>query len=198
MVGEVIDVGSVERLVQKLLGHIDNLKHVKNKAACFDVDETLLFWNAEDSDAFAVHPLIKPLYDALATKDYKLFIITARPKTERGIRYVARQMMSLGYDMKVVPTSGVYMQPKDFYEAGATGEFKLAARKHIIQKYGVKVVLMVGDQFTDLFHNSFEGFQEISNKSRRFDREKLDSVGILVANPDEHTALGLKLPSVHH
>ena len=132
------------------------------------------------------------MYDKLVELGYAIFIITARPKTEPGIKYVAKQLRGLGYDLTPIPLSGIYMQPKDYYDNNLTGRFKYDVRKHIQDKYKVKIIFMVGDQFTDIFPEGKNDFRKIKDVKYKGESEKvMDSLGIIVANPDDVTSIGL-------
>jgi hydroxymethylpyrimidine pyrophosphatase-like HAD family hydrolase len=198
----VISQGVVETLVDKVVSTIQD-SHVKNGAVAFDIDETLLFWgdaNSSNPNAVVAHPHVSKLFDAAAKKDYKIFIITARPKTQEGLAYAVRQLDGLGYDLSYIPEGGVFLQNKEYYdskERNSTGMFKHDVRKLISEEYGYNVILMVGDQWTDVFEDGASGWRSLNKNEDEHFFEVTDRIGVLIAYPDKHTGIGFKLPSLH-
>ena len=128
---------------------------------------------------------------------FKIFIITARPKTESGITYLVKQLRTLNYDLSPIPPGGMYMMNREYYDDdttkinwSTTGLFKSTARDHIQEKYHVKIIAMVGDQWSDIFKNGDnEKFIEAHNLSGQ--------TSYIIKNSDSNVKIGLKLPDVH-
>lgn len=157
---------------------------VKSTALCFDIDDTLLLWRGEDA---VVNEPAHSLYHRARDLGYQIFVVTARTKSAGNMRYSLEQLRVLGYDLEAIPTGGLYLMPKAYFNSGEVGEFKRDARKHIESKYGVQILAMVGDQWTDLFakgddHEIALGLDD-------------DHHAYVIAQPDETHAIGVKLES---
>ena len=191
---DILYEGNVEDAVKLLKKQIKKHK-LANASICFDVDETLLFWQSEDSlasgedEKFTKHPTVQHLYTAAKNAGYSIFIITARPKTRNGLIYMAKQLKELNYDLNPIPKSGMYMMPKKYYDNYLTGEFKSDARDHIKKKFGVTINIMVGDQWTDVFRNG-----EKNPAISKFNMSNKKCY--ILKNSDFNLILGLQLPSI--
>ncbi len=175
--------GSANKVSQKMLEALYKFKDVKNRAIGFDVDETLLFWN-ENNDV-TINNNLKPIFDIGKRLGYKIFIITARPHTINGLKYMVNQLSGLGYDISIVPEGGMYMKPIEYQNDPHPGMFKLDARRHISYKYDVKFIAMFGDQWSDIFSNGTK-----PSSLRNFSGKE----AYIYSTPDLVTALGVKLP----
>ena len=192
---DILYEGNVKDAVELLKQQIHK-SNIARPSVCFDVDETLLFWQSENStisdvgERFTKHPTVAPLYNAAKEAGYSIFIITARPKTKNGLTYMVKQLRELNYDLSAIPESGMYMMPKNYYKNYLTGEFKSDARDHIKQKFNVTISIMVGDQWTDVFRNG--------DKNKLISKLHLsDKKCYVFKNSDYNVNLGLKLPSVN-
>tara|TARA_Y100000748_G_scaffold292357_1_gene280768 strand:+ start:38655 stop:39239 length:585 start_codon:yes stop_codon:yes gene_type:complete len=192
---DILYEGNVEDAVKLLQKQIKKHKSA-DACICFDVDETLLFWQSDDSvtsgeeEKFTKHPTVAHLYTTAKNAGYSIFIITARPKTKNGLIYMAKQLKKLNYDLGSIPQAGMYMMPKKYYDNYLTGEFKSDARDHIKSKFGVTINIMVGDQWTDVFRNG-----EKNSAISKFNLS--DKKCYIIKNSDFNLILGLKLPSVN-
>tara|TARA_X000000950_G_scaffold288854_1_gene407921 strand:- start:9865 stop:10416 length:552 start_codon:yes stop_codon:yes gene_type:complete len=137
--------GVVQNLSNFLEEHGPAIKsRIKTPLACFDVDETLLEWGADDSSRRREE--VATLFNLAVKEGYKIYIITARDKSQSGLAYLKTQLASLGFDTHKIEK--IYMMPSTESDVG---QFKSDARSRIIQQTGGKFVIMVGDQMTDVF-----------------------------------------------
>ena len=129
---KIMFTGLVDSSVSKAISELRTYRlrnNSDNLAICFDVDETLLFWRGESSEGgstsvntemFVAHLSIFKLHKAAIAMYFKIFIITARPKTEAGINYLVKQLKVLNYDLKPIPPGGMYMMNREFYDDDTT------------------------------------------------------------------------------
>ena len=199
--------GLVDQSVHKTVSELRTYRRRNesgNLAACFDVDETLLFWRSNSSEGstsvntemFVAHLSLLKHNQAAIVINYQIFIITARPKTDAGLAYLVKQLRKLNYDLHAIPPGGIYMMNREYYDdttrinGSSTGTFKSSARDHIQKKYNVQIIAMVGDQWSDVFKNGDnEEFLDTHNLSGQ--------TSYIIRNADENVKIGLKLPDVH-
>ena len=184
---ERIMSGTVDAVLCELLKRL-RLVDVPNPAVAFDVDDTLILWQP-DSDAVARHPVVARFFEILHEKhekhDMQSFIITARTKTLKGYEYMLDQLRGCGVNVEgKIPPGGIYMTPKKFVDDDHAGRFKYCARKHIQRKFGVQMLVMVGDQWWDIFEQG-----EAPEAGLNPDHAHL------YQHPDNLTMFGVKLPA---
>lgn len=122
-----------------------------------DIDETIL----DNRQEFQTHPdfkwsdfeswmqraeapLLKPTADFLSwsrSRGYAIFLITGRPEKDRAATIENLVRRGVDYD-------GLYMRPKGDDELAE--DMKTAHRK-TIEDMGFKIVVNIGDQFSDLY-----------------------------------------------
>ncbi len=100
-------------------------------AVMFDIDDTLIFTNGK-----ANVPIINLLYQAKSL-GYKIIIITARP-----VNSITAKITEWQLNRYKIPYDALYITP-----AENKGNVKV--------KTGLKYVLSVGDQPTDLTHTEY-------------------------------------------
>lgn len=100
-------------------------------AVMFDIDDTL--W--EVRTGLRIEPILDLLYTSRML-GYSIVIITARPSTPENQRWTVNQLHQLG----VVPDHLAYCPP----------EVKDTAKDAFASQLGLRFVLSVGDQWTDL------------------------------------------------
>ncbi len=179
----IVRTGTTKQVVARVVEMLKD-KHVSLKKTygkpivCFDVDECLLEWTGENSSRRRKD--VAPLYEATKELGFKLYIITARPKTKNGLVYLRNQLETLGYDPDEF--ENLYMMPREYSDPGV---FKSEARAHIRRKTGRDIVLMVGDQPTDVLKDP--DHSKISfGKTRAY----------IVSNPDKGLLLGVKVSEI--
>ena len=168
----------VERVKAMLRAKAPHLR-AENMAVCFDVDECLLQWDGEKSFR---RQDVASLFDVSRELGLKRYIITARPKTTGGIQYLRKQLAALGFSPRELEE--IYMMPREYDDPGI---YKSDARQHIRNKTSRDILLMVGDQSTDIFRSP----------DRTAATDRMDpNLAYIVAEPDDGVLLGLKLSEV--
>lgn len=127
-----------------------NNPEIKNFAAVFDIDETLLR-NGENfgkgENEISIQPAGFILFKWCTNKNLPIILVTARSKRGDAREYALEQLRALGYDLSQVKQ--VWMNPKGYDELGDAGAaFKRQARKKIAEKY--TILLNAGDRWTDV------------------------------------------------
>ncbi|CAN5676218.1 HAD family acid phosphatase [soil metagenome] len=141
-----------------------------NLAIVSDIDETIL----DNREQFRLHPqknwdlfdkwvneskapVLKPTYEFLTwarSKGFAIFFITGRPESDRKATIVNLVKHNISYD-------ALYLRP---HHGGApTEEFKTAVRQDI-EKMGFKIVVNIGDQFSDLAGGHSLDCEKLPNK----------------------------------
>ena len=174
--GKIIE-GSTSDLIKTIISGSNSLKKRSN-IAVFDVDECLL-WNNKDGSV-SRRILVGELWDHLVNTGWKMYICTARDKTESSCQYVQDQLSGLGYANYGL----VYMRP----EGADVGIYKFSSRVRISEELNQKIGIMVGDQLTDIFPSGkapvvISGGQAINSDKKTY----------IVSEPDSVTQIGIKL-----
>lgn len=179
--------GSEQRVIQHTMSIMSRLDgKIENPAIAFDVDDTLIRWNPSDGVSVAPHPIVHRLYEHARKLGYQIFIITARSHSNHGLEYMVDQLHGAGYHLRgTVPHGGMYMTPLSYQGNEHPGEFKSDARTDIEKKFGVNMVVMVGDKFWDMIRS---GRPPVALDNTEYAH--------LLVKPDTNTMLGLKLRSV--
>jgi len=176
----IVRSGTTTKIISRVVEMLEK-KHVALKKSyeepivCFDVDECLLEWTGPNTSRQRKD--VAPLYEAAKKLGFKLYIITARPKTTGGLVYLRNQLSELGYDPDVFEK--LYMMPREYDDPGV---FKSDARAHIMRQTGKDIVLMVGDQPTDVL-------KDPDSANISFGKTK----AYIVSNPDDGLLLGVKV-----
>lgn len=179
----VLKSGTTLNMTKSLVDMLQKKKDsfTGDEIVCFDVDECLVEWFGDGKNENSKRRKhVAPLYEAVNDLGLKKYIITARPKTFGGLAFLKDQLRTLGYN----PDGFVelYMMPKEFDDPGI---FKSEARKHIMNKTGRDIFLMVGDQATDVLRDP-------SRSKIKFDPKK----GYIVSNSDYGLRLGFKVSEI--
>jgi len=124
----ISEMENLSRVAQRRLGE---RRVGDGDAVMFDIDDTL--WEVRTGKR------IEPMLDLLYTSrmlGYSIVIITARPSTPDNQRWTIQQLHQMG----VVPDHIAYCPP----------EVKDDAKDAYTQQKGLRFILSVGDQWTDL------------------------------------------------
>ncbi|MBS1955904.1 MAG: hypothetical protein JST89_17095 [Cyanobacteria bacterium SZAS-4] len=141
-----------------------------NLAIVSDLDETLL----DNRPQFRLHPIrswdifdkwiqeskapvLKPTYDLLEwarTQGYAIFFITGRPEKDRKPTIINLVRDNVSYD-------ALYLREK--HGGPPAEEYKTAVRKKI-EEMGFKIVLNIGDQYSDLAGGYSLDCEKLPNK----------------------------------
>jgi acid phosphatase len=136
-----------------------------------DIDETIL----DNREEFSSHPdfkwsefeawmqraeapLLKPTADFLSWargQGYAIFLVTGRREKDRAATIQNLVRRGVDYD-------GLYMRPDNY--KGAAAEVMKTAHRDSIEKMGFKIVVNIGDQFSDLYGGKAEECVKLPNK----------------------------------
>ncbi len=190
--GAVLLSGSPDDVIRQTIDALEDAhengiieKHCNGRqaAAVFDVDECLL-WNL-DGDVVQAREDMRSLWLYCKDKNYKLVIVTARPKSVKGEAYLKRQLKELQYGEVTNGIDRIYMMPRTEDDVGV---YKNKQRRRILERHEWVPVVMAGDQWTDVYAHGkspFGGHEEQYENDH--DRAHL------LARPDDVTLFGLKL-----
>lgn len=157
-------VPQLEHQIDIAIGFLDRsvaaAKPGEKLALVLDIDETSLSnWEVEQHDDFGyitndsnwfialrrgkAIPGTLHLFHEAQKKHVAVFFITGRPESQRAD--TAANLISEGFDS----WEELYLRPKDHSTSQTTVEYKSGDRAKIVAK-GYRIVLNVGDQFSDL------------------------------------------------
>ncbi len=160
-------LNDVEKVISKALDSLSSLKFPENAAAVFDIDETVLLnyphikkldfgyipelwdkWVAL-GEAPAIEP-VKKLYDKLLKENVRIIFITGRKDYQYEPTH--RNLIEAGFtefDTLITRKSDVPYKPASV--------FKEIERAALVKK-GCKIIMCVGDQYSDMSGN-YTGFR---------------------------------------
>lgn len=138
--------GSVQGAKTYVLNRLKEMALGPKHAAVFDIDETLIL-NLE-GDEFQRNTPVWKVYNYLNGKGVALYFVTARRKSEASIDYARHQV-----DTFYPKNDGLYMVNKKHDEDSSASDFKFACRERIENKKQKRIVLNVGDNWSDLTTN---------------------------------------------
>lgn len=141
-----------------------------NMAIVSDIDETVF----DNRPHFRLHPVrnwdvfdewlqeskapvLQPTYDFLKwarQQGFAIFFITGRPESDRKPTIINLVRNQISYD-------GLYL--RDHHGGPPAEEYKTAVRQQI-EKMGFKIVVNIGDQFSDLAGGSSLDCEKLPNK----------------------------------
>lgn len=143
----------VVNLCRRFLSEAAQREEPRGLAVAFDIDDTLLrYADPEDrgSDATEVFVGFKKVYDKAISLNMKVLLITARPEepsSQLATRnQLARHGLQTYHDI-------AYCPPQIVPVIRNIGEYKAAARARLEQRHRCKIVMNVGDQWSDLLGN---------------------------------------------
>lgn len=116
-------------------------------AVVLDIDATVLYNNPGTMCRADFNEKIKMLYDLAHERNIPVYFVTARIGTQSNFENTLKQLDCMGYTSWY---AGLFMRPPAVNSEAAIGVYKLNARKAIMQKYRRRIILNVGDQWTDL------------------------------------------------
>lgn len=147
---------------EKALSYLESCKNTPGKLAIvMDIDETSLSdYQVEEEMGFEFKAdifnkfvseekgvAIKPsltLFNQAKKQGIAVFFITGRPESQREV--TIGNLEKAGYK----DWTKLIMQPNDAQKVGSMSIFKTAARKEIEEKNGYRIILNIGDQYSDL------------------------------------------------
>lgn len=154
-------------------------------ALVFDIDHTLLHSNRRLKSQRRNKPIVA-LYDQAVAAGYHVYLVTARPDTETNNLLTLQELQRDGITL----FTGLYMLPAAKPSTlAAVGKYKSSARQQIMKHTGRRILLTVGDMWTDLRALSPAAVDKLDAKhgERKY---------LLVQKPSSGVAWGLKLPEI--
>lgn len=113
----------------------------------FDIDATVLYNNNDQIVNAEPNFKVQPLYDIARSLRIPVHFVTARIGTPENRAQTVRQLIALGFNW----FDSLYMRPVDTPATyDAIGRYKLSARRAIERAGNKRILLNVGDQWTDL------------------------------------------------
>ena len=156
----------------------DLLKETRPKpAAVFDVDSTLLYYNAE-RETVAIEAM-RDLYNRLREAGISVFVITAR--SEEGRSFTEDQLRSIG----IRGCEHMYMHPTACLNHAEAARQKRESRAKIERK-GYTILLNCGDQWSD---HMVEDRNGLFCESRRGEDEENEKVLTFICDGSLHVKL---------
>ena len=137
------DENELERFVIGTLR--DHSIRSKEYAIVFDIDETLMIEHPKKENLFRANTPVVAMYREAQRLGYAIYLITARPKSTDGLKYTTKQLDKL--NLKDHET--IYFKNKIYEADASSSRFKRDARRRIFEKHGKKVLLNIGDQWSD-------------------------------------------------
>lgn len=186
---------AIEATVQAVNILIDSNKGVltrDNTAFTMDIDDTVLFVT-EPGDA--KHPcskrvntlrsMMKRLFEA-CQRFGRVYLVTAREGSERVGAWTREELHNAGFS----GWERIFYCPRKMRKSWDTiARFKRNARRAIERTYGHRIVLTVGDKWSDHLAHADTVHMD------RADASKPLFTLLTVTDPSQHTVLALKLPS---
>lgn len=170
--------GSVERAKTYVLNRLKEMALGPTDAAVFDIDETLIL-NLE-GDEYQMNTPVWEIYNYLNAKRVALYFVTARRKSQASIDYARRQV-----DTFYPKNDGLYMVNKEFNDEPSASDFKFACRERIQNQKDKRIVLNVGDNWSDLTTNVEQCKERWTSRENSY-----------VLEEDGNVLLSWKLPNV--
>ena len=122
-------------------------------AVMFDIDDTLLYINEgknKDSKITLIKPM-KDLLDYCINNDLLIIIITARDNKYRGYTVQQLNEYSINYSFLYLHESYQGETNEEF------NNFKSKIKKELYNKYKIKIIMSVGDNYIDII-GSYSGY----------------------------------------
>lgn len=142
--------------IVKTLKSADPRQHV----VVFDIDATVLY-NTDDNECGAVPNFkVQPIYDYAEKKGVPIYFVTARIGTPGNREATQRQLRCMGF----FTYEDLYMRGADVRTASQVAAFKAQSRRDIEQRTGKKVLLNVGDQWSDVVVGSASTYDSLEEQ----------------------------------
>ena len=172
-------------LIVKTLKRADPRQHV----IVFDIDATVLY-NTDDNECGAIPNFkVQPIYDYAEKNGIPIYFVTARIGTPGNREATKRQLKCMGF----FTYEDLYMRGADVRTASQVAAFKAQSRKDIEQRTGKRVLLNMGDQWSDVMVGSASTYTMLE--------EEFPGQHVLFMPPREaglHGAVHVKLFEVEH
>lgn len=174
--------GKLHESLDKIIDAADPTKY----SIVFDIDETLLFPDKRLKRQRLNTPLVR-LYRKVIKAGFQVFLVTARPDTGDNTLLTLKELKRDGIDLY----TGLYMLPHGrSRSAKSVGTFKHETRLAIAKRTKRKILLTVGDQWTDVM--PVHSKRSIESLDQKYGKKMF----LLIKKPSTGVEWGLKLPDL--
>lgn len=125
-----------------------------NPAVVFDIDDTLLAYKQNTNNnkrSWVRIEAMFELYTFLRQNGFYIFLITARPYSKKNLQTTTQQLKSFGFTQY----NGLFLMP-DIDPSTRTSyriaKFKTSIRTSLSKAYLIRIILNIGNLWTDLLH----------------------------------------------
>lgn len=122
-----------------------------------DIDATVLYNTNKESIVGAVPNFkVQPLYDLARNRRIPVHFVTARVGTKENRLWTLKQLRAMGFDW----FDSLFMRPPHVEPTPvAVAQYKLNARRAITASGQTRIILNMGDQWTDLMLADVPGIE---------------------------------------
>lgn len=128
--------------IKYLLDHANPRNHV----VVFDIDATVLYNTSENGCGAVPNFKVQHIYDEATKKGLDIYFVTARIGLPGNRKITVQQLHCMGFDN----FKELYMRGGKDRTVSEIARFKAFAREQIEQRTGKKVLLNMGDQWSDV------------------------------------------------
>lgn len=142
--------------ILQTLRSADPRKHV----IVFDIDATVLY-NTDDNQCGAIPNFkVQLIYDYAEKHGIPIYFVTARIGTASNREATKRQLQCMGF----FTYEDLYMRSADVQTASQVAVFKAHSRKDIERRTGKRVLINIGDQWSDVIVGSPSTYRFLEDK----------------------------------
>lgn len=128
--------------IDYLLRHSDPSSHV----VVFDIDATVLYNTRSNGCGAEPNFKVQRIYDMATKRGFDIYFVTARPGMPSNRQWTIEQLHCMGFDN----FKDLYMRSGKDRTVSDIARFKRNARDDIERRTGKKVLLNMGDQWSDV------------------------------------------------
>lgn len=144
----------------KFLSTINHLLQTANPAShvvVFDIDATVLYNTSRNQCGAEPNFKVQRIYDAATKRGFDIYFVTARPGMPSNRKWTIEQLHCMGFDN----FKGLYMRSGRDRTVSDIARFKRNSREDIERRTGKKVLLNMGDQWSDLVVTTPSAFESL-------------------------------------
>lgn len=153
------------RSFAKLKSVIDYLLVNANPAThvvVFDIDATVLYNTRSNGCGAEPNFKVQRVYDLATKRGFDIYFVTARPGMPSNRQWTIEQLHCMGFDN----FKDLYMRSGRDRTVSDIARFKRAAREDIERRSGKKVLLNMGDQWSDVVVTTPSAFSALDSDFR--------------------------------
>lgn len=165
--------------------------HTGKGCVVLDIDGTMM--TRGPRDGVKCHRSIVGLFHTARQLKLPVFIITARPASVENREYTLQELERCGISRKEIKT--LYMMPNARWENDPNfSDWKATKRETIAHTYGYKVLVNVGDQWSDMMRLVPYVKKDVERKISKF-IETLDPNATYVLKLPDVSWVSVKVPA---